>query len=586
MADRVRRGGARARRGRLGRTRPRGRRAARAAEPRRRLGLSRGGPDRRRLDRVRPAPPGADGATGDREPACGVVPRRPPASQRRCRDLPRARPDPAFHGVGRWMRFDGWCSPHLEVTATAGQASRLSTCRAGARAAWRCPRAAAHRRELGLTGGRTRTTRRSRRVELAALLGDREPVERAAAWATRTPAEGAFGTAPPCPCSSTPAPAPRPSARWRGLSRRRTRTAAGRASRSCGSRYPATATSTGRAPTPGRDRRRRPAPHVHLGCMRGGASPAPRFIDTAGHRLRSDANQREGARRVGRLQARARPRTTRLRLLHRLPDGTAAALAGYDLSPAERRAFADPETLADMLRRGIGISKLRPVTVKISGSTTGSTAPRRPSPPLPPIARRSSPSRSRRSGGRAPRRADGRRRPVAGTHRLSERRRPRTRGLAVRHRIVGTGIVGTHQLTREAEEVIRRSRRTFVIDSGHGIPEYRDALPRGGRARDALRTGPTVCRRTGGWPRRSSAAVAADAPCLATYGGHRVHCYPTTLITRGAAPRPHVEVFRACRPSTRCSSTSGCDIAPERDPGTRPPTCCCGGGRSRTTSRA
>jgi hypothetical protein len=38
--------------------------------------------------------------------------------------------------------------------------------------------------------------------------------------------------------------------------------------------------------------------------------------------------------------------------------------------------------------------------------------------------------------------------------------------------IVGTGIVGTHQLTREAEEVIRRCKRTFVIDSGYGIAEY------------------------------------------------------------------------------------------------------------------
>src|SRR5262249_25882115 len=27
-----------------------------------------------------------------------------------------------FMGVGRWMRFGGWCSPHLEPTATAGQA--------------------------------------------------------------------------------------------------------------------------------------------------------------------------------------------------------------------------------------------------------------------------------------------------------------------------------------------------------------------------------------------------------------------------------------------------------------------------------
>jgi hypothetical protein len=40
------------------------------------------------------------------------------------------------------------------------------------------------------------------------------------------------------------------------------------------------------------------------------------------------------------------------------------ALAGYDLSPAERRALAEPDTLAELLR---GVA-LRPVTVKISGS--------------------------------------------------------------------------------------------------------------------------------------------------------------------------------------------------------------------------
>ncbi len=36
--------------------------------------------------------------------------------------------------------------------------------------------------------------------------------------------------------------------------------------------------------------------------------------------------------------------------------------------------------------------------------------------------------------------------------------------------IVGTGIVGARQRTREAEEVIRRSRLTFVIESGYGLP--------------------------------------------------------------------------------------------------------------------
>src|SRR5215470_13404101 len=38
--------------------------------------------------------------------------------------------------------------------------------------------------------------------------------------------------------------------------------------------------------------------------------------------------------------------------------------------------------------------------------------------------------------------------------------------------IVGLGIVGAHQITREAEEVIRRSKRTFVIESGYGVTQY------------------------------------------------------------------------------------------------------------------
>ena len=42
--------------------------------------------------------------------------------------------------------------------------------------------------------------------------------------------------------------------------------------------------------------------------------------------------------------------------------------------------------------------------------------------------------------------------------------------------IVGIGIVGTHQLTREAEEVIRRCKRTFVIDLGYGVAEYLETL--------------------------------------------------------------------------------------------------------------
>jgi uncharacterized protein YabN with tetrapyrrole methylase and pyrophosphatase domain len=102
--------------------------------------------------------------------------------------------------------------------------------------------------------------------------------------------------------------------------------------------------------------------------------------------------------------------------------------------------------------------------------------------------------------------------------------------------IVGTGIVGTHQLTREAEEVIRRSKRTFVIDSGYGIPEYLETLcPNVTELgthyepdRDRL---PTYRRMAA----EVVSAAVADAPvCLATYGHPWVYCYPTTLITEAA----------------------------------------------------
>ena len=112
--------------------------------------------------------------------------------------------------------------------------------------------------------------------------------------------------------------------------------------------------------------------------------------------------------------------------------------------------------------------------------------------------------------------------------------------------IVGTGIVGTHQLTREAEEVIRRCKRTFVIDSGYGIPEYLATLcPQVTELGSLYEPGkdrlPTYRRMAA----EVVSAAVADAPvCLATYGHPWVFCYPTTLITR-AAPLLglHVEVF-------------------------------------------
>jgi hypothetical protein len=46
----------------------------------------------------------------------------------------------------------------------------------------------------------------------------------------------------------------------------------------------------------------------------------------------------------------------------------ALALAGYDLSPDESRAMRDPMRLADVLKSGIGISRVPSITIKISGS--------------------------------------------------------------------------------------------------------------------------------------------------------------------------------------------------------------------------
>jgi uncharacterized protein YabN with tetrapyrrole methylase and pyrophosphatase domain len=112
--------------------------------------------------------------------------------------------------------------------------------------------------------------------------------------------------------------------------------------------------------------------------------------------------------------------------------------------------------------------------------------------------------------------------------------------------IVGTGIVGGHQLTREAENAIRRSKRTFVIESGYGMREYIATLcPETRSLRSLYEPGKS---RLATYRRMAatviSAALTETPVCLAVYGHPWVACYPTTLICR-AAPllNLHVEVF-------------------------------------------
>ena len=130
--------------------------------------------------------------------------------------------------------------------------------------------------------------------------------------------------------------------------------------------------------------------------------------------------------------------------------------------------------------------------------------------------------------------------------------------------IVGIGIVGTHQLTREAEEVIRRCKRTFVINSGYGVAEYLETLsPKVIQLGTLYEPGrnrlPTYRRMAA---EVVSAAVADSPVCLATYGHPWVYCYPTTLITR-AAPRLglHVEVFPGISSFDTLLVDLGTDIA-------------------------
>ena len=105
----------------------------------------------------------------------------------------------AFMGVGRWMRFGGWCSPHTEVTATAGRAlaALAPECDAEAAAAWHHVRsrqsrdgswssywwASPHYATLQACG-------------LALAADDEHAVRRAAGWALRLQDEDGGWSAP------------------------------------------------------------------------------------------------------------------------------------------------------------------------------------------------------------------------------------------------------------------------------------------------------------------------------------------------------------------------------------------------------
>jgi precorrin-3B methylase len=102
--------------------------------------------------------------------------------------------------------------------------------------------------------------------------------------------------------------------------------------------------------------------------------------------------------------------------------------------------------------------------------------------------------------------------------------------------IVGLGIVGVHQITREVEETIRRCRQTFVVDGGFGVVPYLKSIcsevtsliPFYEKGKSRL---PTYRRMAA---EVVNAAIAGPPVCFASYGHPLVYCYPAVLIQRAA----------------------------------------------------
>lgn len=102
--------------------------------------------------------------------------------------------------------------------------------------------------------------------------------------------------------------------------------------------------------------------------------------------------------------------------------------------------------------------------------------------------------------------------------------------------VVGLGIVGTHQITREVEETIRRCRQTFVIDTALGVVTYLRTLSP--KVTSLVSTYGEGMHRRLIYRKMASMVVAAareEAPvCFATYGHPKIYCHPSTLIQRAA----------------------------------------------------
>jgi uncharacterized protein YabN with tetrapyrrole methylase and pyrophosphatase domain len=102
--------------------------------------------------------------------------------------------------------------------------------------------------------------------------------------------------------------------------------------------------------------------------------------------------------------------------------------------------------------------------------------------------------------------------------------------------VVGLGITGVHHITREAEETLRRCRRTFVAHSAPGFlaylrtvsPDVVDLSDHFGPGVHRLRSYQAIASEV------VAAAVEQPPVAFATYGHPKMYSYPTVLIERAA----------------------------------------------------
>ena len=517
-----------------------------------------------------------------------------------------------FMGVGRWLRFNGWCRPHTEVTATARLRARRP--RAGR------PRPGARGR-LAATSGRGSVTTAAGARTGGPRLTTRPCKQSSSRWRWATASRRSRSrVGDPEPgrgrrlerAGVAPSPSQR-HCRCRSCCRGR----GGRAGRSVRSRagLAAGASDGGwpshpimRIPLPARHGSRPAAARFASPAVWSSAtSTAPSPRPPASPRWRGLRRLTPGARgHVASSQSRAEGGSAMLedfkRALARVQTdygfyigcqtNPAVALAGYDLSADERSALTDPRSPRGLLRRGIGISRLRPITVTIYGQARLGQ-PRRADEDGEHGGGRPSTRRSRTeveaitAGEHGRGRAQPAVRAVDGTDRLSDSDPAVQRGLAVRHRH------RRHRHRRDPPAHPRGGRGHPPLQAHvrhrlrlrhPGVPG--DAVSRGDGARHLLRArqGPSAhlpqdgrrgrLRRGGrcsGVPRHVRPSLGLLLSDDADQAG-RAAARPARRGLPG-----HLRVRHAARRSRAPTSPSAGSRC------TRRPTSCCAGDRSRTT---